>query len=99
MVQISPFKAKDKSFIIQQDDKYHFELNNGSWEKSDNPTLTDKGLLILSLACRGFTTKDISNRINRSEATVKTHKNDILRKLKVSNMIEATHIASVFGIL
>lgn len=78
---------------------YHFELNNGSWEKSDNPTLTDKELLILSLACRGFTTNDISNRINRSEATVKTHKNDILRKLKVNNMIEATHIASVFWIL
>lgn len=99
VIHISPFKNKGESFIIRQDAHFHFEWNNSSWEKTDNPTLTDKEWLILSLACRGFTTKDISGKINRSEATVKTHKNDILRKLKVSNMTEASHVASVFGML
>ena len=51
--------------------------------------LTNREEEILSLVSRGMTNKEVANRLDLTERTVKYHMTSIMRKSKVRNRVEA----------
>lgn len=62
--------------------------------KTSIESLTNKQLLVLELLAAGHANKRIAIELNLSESTVKTHVSDILRKLGVSNRVQAANQVS-----
>jgi DNA-binding NarL/FixJ family response regulator len=58
------------------------------------PGLNQSQLAILRLMSRGFSNRDIASEIHLSENTVKTHVQEIFRKLGVHNRVEAAITAT-----
>ena len=59
--------------------------------------LSEAQLRILRLIAAGFSNREIANRIHLSENTVKSHIQEIFRKLEVGNRVEAALKASTKG--
>lgn len=57
-------------------------------------TLTQSQLAILGLMTRGFSNREIASEIHLSENTIKTHVQEIFRKLGVHNRVEAVMTAT-----
>ena len=55
--------------------------------------LTSKEKEVLQLAAKGFSNKEISEKLFVKEVTVKTHLNSIFKKLKVTNRTQAVLLA------
>jgi DNA-binding NarL/FixJ family response regulator len=64
-----------------------------------SPALTARELDVLKLIVRGKSNKEIGEELNISEATVKTHINNILSKLGVTDRTQATTAALQRGIV
>jgi two-component system response regulator DevR len=62
----------------------------------ENP-LTDPQLEIVRLIADGFSNREIADRVHLSENTIKSHVQEIFRKLKVRNRVEAALRASDEG--
>jgi two-component system, NarL family, response regulator DevR len=58
------------------------------------PALTQSQLAILGLMTRGFSNREIANEVHLSENTIKTHVQEIFRKLGVHNRVEAVMTAT-----
>jgi two-component system response regulator DevR len=58
------------------------------------PVLTSSQLAILGLMTRGFSNREIAAEIHLSENTIKTHVQEIFRKLGVRNRVEAAMTAT-----
>ena len=63
------------------------------------PALTARELEVLTLIVKGNSNKDIATGLRISEATVKTHINNILGKLGVNDRTQAATIALQRGII
>jgi two-component system NarL family response regulator len=63
------------------------------------PGLTARELEVLELIVRGQSNKEIGNSLNISEATVKTHINNLLGKLGVTDRTQAATTAIQRGIV
>lgn len=61
-------------------------------------SLTRREKEILKLIAEGYTNKDVSKRINISEATAKTHRNRILKKLDLKNSAALAAFATECGV-
>ncbi|MBO6257019.1 response regulator transcription factor [bacterium] len=61
--------------------------------KSSLEPLTSKEKEVLQLAAKGFSNKEISEKLFVKEVTVKTHLNSIFKKLKVTNRTQAVLLA------
>jgi DNA-binding NarL/FixJ family response regulator len=61
--------------------------------------LTDRELEVLQLLTQGVTNKEIAERLNRTEQTVKFHLTSIYRKLDVTNRTGAVSAAFDAGII
>ncbi len=80
-------------------------LRRSSWQKpvakkSDlpyntgkRPLLTSREKDVLSLAAKGASNKDIAEKLVVREVTVKSHLNNIFKKLKVTNRTQAVLVA------
>jgi DNA-binding NarL/FixJ family response regulator len=68
-------------------------------ERMGGPDLTGRELDVLKLIVRGRSNKEIGNELFISEATVKTHINNILGKLGVSDRTQAATTALQRGIV
>jgi two-component system NarL family response regulator len=68
-------------------------------ERMGGPSLTNRELEVLKLIVSGKSNKDIGNELSISEATVKTHINNILSKLGVSDRTQAATTALQRGIV
>lgn len=64
-----------------------------------SPILSERELDVLRLVEKGFLSKEISEKLSISLHTVNTHRQRILKKLKVGTSIEAIKYASAIGIL
>jgi two-component system, NarL family, response regulator DevR len=58
------------------------------------PALSQSQLAILGLMTRGFSNREIATEIHLSENTIKTHVQEIFRKLGVHNRVEAVMTAT-----
>jgi DNA-binding CsgD family transcriptional regulator len=65
----------------------------------DLPWLSDRELDVLDLVARGFSDKEIANRIGVSAATVNTHLRHVYAKLRANNRAHAVAIALRYGVL
>jgi two-component system, NarL family, response regulator DevR len=61
------------------------------------PALNSSQFEILRLVSEGFSNREIAAKINLSENTVKSHLQEIFRKLEVRNRVEAALLASREG--
>jgi len=68
-------------------------------ERMGGPSLTNRELEVLKLIVSGKSNKDIGSELSISEATVKTHINNILSKLGVSDRTQAATTALQRGIV
>ena len=68
-------------------------------ERMGGPQLTSRELDVLKLIVAGNSNKEIGNHLNISEATVKTHINNLLSKLGVSDRTQAATTALQRGIV
>jgi DNA-binding NarL/FixJ family response regulator len=58
------------------------------------PHLTPREKQILSILVQGRSNKEIGNKLDLSEKTIKHHLTNILQKLRVRNRVEAALMAS-----
>lgn len=65
---------------------------------SDSITFTERELEIMRQLCDGKLIKEIAEELNISTRTVETHKNNILKKLGFSNLIDLVKYAIKEGI-
>jgi two-component system, NarL family, nitrate/nitrite response regulator NarL len=68
-------------------------------ETSDRPTLTSRETEVLSLLAEGRTAARIGDELHLSEATVKTHLNNLYEKLGVADRAAAVATAMRWGLL
>lgn len=64
----------------------------------DNRVLSERELAVLSLIGKGLQSKEIAENLSISVHTVSRHRQNILRKLKVSNSIEAYRLVEKMGL-
>ena len=65
-----------------------------SAEATRAPALTQSQVAILGLMTRGFSNREIAAEVHLSENTIKTHVQEIFRKLDVHNRVEAVMTAT-----
>jgi DNA-binding CsgD family transcriptional regulator len=70
-----------------------------SAEPSDPPSITPRQVEVLSLASNGLTSVEISEQIGVSATTIKTHFDNIFRRLGVSDRCEAVATALRHGLI
>lgn len=71
-------------------------LRNGvrgrAWQSGKNPLaqevqLSTRELEVLSYICHEYTTREIAEKLNLSEKTVKNHRNNLIEKVKARNTV------------
>lgn len=90
-----------QSSIDMRDTGEHFEFNleKTRYEAVTQKLLTPTEKQILMFTSRGYLDKETVDLLNVSINTIKTHKRNILRKLRACNMTEAYLIASTKKLL
>jgi len=73
--------------------RYTYSMSLKKWIKSKKLFLSDKEAEIIRLSIQGFSTSEIAEKTLTGTETVKTHKKNIYRKLKVGSMTEAVRFA------
>jgi DNA-binding CsgD family transcriptional regulator len=68
-----------------------------NWQKF--ASLTKREKLVLKHLVKGRMTKEIATKLFISETTVKTHRQNIIRKLNAKHLIDLYKYATVFGIV
>lgn len=81
----------DKIFRYHTDEKF--------WETQPSVKLTKMEKEILLLSSQGFTIAEIAQRLFIAESTVKSHRTNILNKLKVNNIGEAIACAANYKLI
>lgn len=67
--------------------------NEAHLSKKDYPPLTSREKEVLMLAAKGHNNKEIADKLVLREVTVKSHLNNIFKKLKAANRTQAVMIA------
>lgn len=70
--------------VTRLGDETLWTYKNRQWVKG-RPVLTEREKEVISLLARGDTTKDIAEKLSRSEDTIKLHRKKIFSKLGVGN--------------
>jgi RNA polymerase sigma factor (sigma-70 family) len=65
------------------------QSNNKITDQAALTKLTEREKEILALVASGYTNKEIAEKLSISTHTIKTHSNNIYRKLKVNNRLQA----------
>lgn len=63
------------------------------------PTLTKRELEVIGLVAKEFTNQEIADLLNVSNRTVDTHKRNLLKKLKVKNVVGLVKYAIKFNLI
>ncbi|WP_036383757.1 response regulator transcription factor [Muricauda sp. MAR_2010_75] len=71
-----------------------------SKERKSNPfDLTNKELKVLELVLAGYTNKEISEKLKNSKRTIETHRFNLMKKMKVKNLIDLSKKASEYNLV
>lgn len=77
--------------------------NNGSTmfysKNGEKGTLSDREMEVLTFVAEGFTSKEVAEKLNVSKSTVDFHLENVYKKLKVRNRLQAVRVAVREGIL
>lgn len=66
---------------------------------SENETLSEREVEIIKLIAQGYTNVEISEKLFLSPLTIKTHRNNILKKLNINNTAALVKYAINLGII
>lgn len=80
--------------MTDTNERFYFDEKEGEFIKDEPISLTNMEKEILSFCGRGFTEKSIGEELHISHNTVKSHKRNIITKLKVNNISEAHNLAN-----
>ena len=83
---LNPSKASDKENVPKEDAQNPFEL-------------TGKELQILELVLTGLTNKQISEKLQKSQRTIETHRFNLMRKMEVKNLIDLSKKAQKYNLV
>ena len=73
---------------------------DSSKEDGQNPfELTGKELQILELVLTGLTNKQISEKLQKSQRTIETHRFNLMRKMEVKNLIDLSKKAQKYNLV
>lgn len=74
--------------------------NHSHKERQNNPfDLTNKELQVLELVLAGFTNKEISEKLQNSKRTIETHRFNLMKKMKVKNLIDLSKTAAKYNLV
>lgn len=71
---------------------------NANSANSETPDITPRQLQVLCLLIKGCSNKEIANKMQLAEATIKMHVTAILKNLRVSNRTQAAMAAQELGL-
>ena len=91
--------ARGNTFFSESAQKVISEMNQRVDLKLGPSELSKRELEILELVAKGFTTKEITVKLFVSEATVKTHRYNMMRKLDIHDVAGLTRYALDHGLL
>lgn len=77
-------KEVDDAWTQFLGNKSKFELNN---QKTDKIELSEREKEIIRMICKQMSSQEIADKLSLSNNTVKTHRNHIMRKLEVDNVV------------
>ena len=83
---LNPSKATNKENSPKEDGQNPFELTN-------------KELQILELVLTGLTNKQISEKLQKSQRTIETHRFNLMRKMEVKNLIDLSKKAQKYNLV
>jgi DNA-binding CsgD family transcriptional regulator len=69
--------------------EYYYNLKNETWHKKEKRSLSDREKGIIRLSARGYSINEISDKLFITSGTVKYHRKNIYKKLKVNTISEA----------
>ncbi len=72
-------------------------LNNATLHKTHFDIPTDTELQVLQLLGKGLSSKDIGRKLVKSQHTIDTHRRNLIKKYKVSNISELICLATARG--
>lgn len=76
------------------------DKGNAPKEDGQNPfDLTNKELQILELVLTGLTNKQISEKLEKSQRTIETHRFNLMRKMGVKNLIDLSKKAQKYNLV
>ncbi|MDQ1090490.1 response regulator transcription factor [Siphonobacter sp. SORGH_AS_1065] len=81
------------------DKRYEYDMNTNEWREISSVKLTSQEKQILLLAIQGYTIDGIADLSYITIDTVKFHRKNILKKLKVCNISEAIYNAINLGLI
>ncbi len=86
--------ANNKKYLTQSQ-KFFFanQFISGESEKSEQESLTDREYQVLGLLASGISKSEISTKLSITKNTLSNHRNNILKKLNLSNNAELTKYA------
>jgi DNA-binding NarL/FixJ family response regulator len=90
----SDFTPRDRFYLRLVRPHLEKAFRSGSWARQE-PTLTRREVEVLTMVQAGLTNRQIATRMGLSEATVRTHMQNIHSRLKVSSRTAA--VQQVFG--
>ncbi len=78
---------------------FEYDLDAKTWNEQKATKLTVKEREVLILAMKGFTTKEIAQKMGVTVVTIKFHRKNILQKFGVNNISEAVSHAANYNVL
>ena len=86
-----PFSAEELAAMILKNGIHdHYETKNHNVQKWED--LSQRQQQVAALACLGYTNAEIAGKLNVSEATVKAHIREILRKFEVRGRYQLRYV-------
>ncbi|MBR4350382.1 MAG: helix-turn-helix transcriptional regulator [Bacteroidales bacterium] len=91
IVSLSYRKTSGHIVLRNSDDNAFFEYNlhSHSWERKTFNPLSAKEKYLLHLVARGFTSKEIAEKVYKSEETIRAYRKALKKKLNTPNCIAA----------
>lgn len=84
---------------LNSGERFSFKAPSLPKKARELPCLTATELAVLEMIAQGFTSLEIAERRNNSEATIKSHTGAIYRKLRARNRVEAVRSAQIAGLI
>lgn len=75
------------------------ESTVGSKAKENPFDLTNRELQVMELVLAGFTSKEISEKLNNSKRTIDTHRFNLMKKMGVKNLIDLSKKAQEYNLV
>ena len=83
--------------VEQQEQLVQVAHEMGSMGDMPQVKITRREREVMLLCCEGMLAKEIADRLNISQRTVETHKNNLFKKLGINNTVELVRYAQAIG--